>query len=533
MSEYKDLLLFESICHTYGLDNPQEKAELMLRVLKTRQQIVSQVPDAENLYKEMQKATFELPRFKGDAELFFQIYSSLVKIDAHGILFFLTKVNLYDRGHLSAPDIIVKKFGEYITNETKTIFIPECESYGMALLDEIETHPDVSFTLSTRNEYWKELLSFVYSEYENVSLVFADIYRDGFSNERYDLILTIPVFGSRSLAEGQDFICKDSEMIAVQNLLYHVNLDGHLIIVLPAKILFVGGNVAALRDYIEKNYQIKEISALPAGLFSPYTSIKTFLFDFSNGSTEEVMIRKYELDRPARKTITPTALILAKEEMLFPDEFADLNGWNIEMALENQDDDLLSYNNSSTKKALLSDIATMFRGKAVNEKTEGGSIGVINISNLSDAGIDYTNLEMLDEEERKVARYALEDGDVLITARGTTIKVAVFEKQAMTCIPSANFNVVRPGSRLRGMFLKIFLESPVGIKLLKSLQRGFAVMNINYKDLGDLEIPLLPLETQDMLIQEYNDGLRLYKKTIAAAEEGWRGVQQDIQSKLF
>ena len=351
MSEYKDLLLFESICHTYGLDNPQEKAELMLRVLKTRQQIGSQVPDAENLYNEMQKATFELPRFKGDAELFFQIYSSLVKIDAHGILFFLTKVNLYDRGHLSAPDIIVKKFGEYITNETKTIFIPECESYGMALLDEIETHPDVSFTLSTRNEYWKELLSFVYSEYENVSLVFADIYRDGFSNERYDLILTIPVFGSRSLAEGQDFICKDSEMIALQNLLYHVNLDGHLIIVLPAKILFVGGNVAALRDYIEKNYQIKEISALPAGLFSPYTSIKTFLFDFSNGSTEEVMIRKYELDRPARKTITPTALILAKEEMLFPDEFADLNGWNIEMALENQDDDLLSYNNSSTKKA--------------------------------------------------------------------------------------------------------------------------------------------------------------------------------------
>ena len=213
MNEYKDLLLFESICHTYGLDNPQEKAELMLRVLKTRQQIGTKVTDAETLYKEMQKATLDMPRFKGDSELFFQIYSSLVKIDAHGILFFLTKVNQYDRGHLSAPDIIVKKFGEYITPETKTVFIPECESYGMALLDEIENHPEVSFTLSTRNEYWKDLLSYVYSEYENVSLVFADIYRDGFSNDRYDLIFAIPVFGSRSLAEGQDFICKDSEMI--------------------------------------------------------------------------------------------------------------------------------------------------------------------------------------------------------------------------------------------------------------------------------------------------------------------------------
>ena len=28
-------------------------------------------------------------------------------------------------------------------------------------------------------------------------------------------------------------------------------------------------------------------------------------------------------------------------------------------------------------------------------------------------------------------------------------------------------------------------------------------------------------------------GLRFYKETIAAAEEGWRGVQQGIQSKLY
>ena len=88
MNEYKDLLLFESICHTYGLISPQEKAELMLRVLKTRHQIGPKMLDAETLYKEMQKATLDMPRFKGDAELFFQIYSSLIKIYAQGILFF-------------------------------------------------------------------------------------------------------------------------------------------------------------------------------------------------------------------------------------------------------------------------------------------------------------------------------------------------------------------------------------------------------------------------------------------------------------
>ena len=58
-------------------------------------------------------------------------------------------------------------------------------------------------------------------------------------------------------------------------------------------------------------------------------------------------------------------------------------------------------------------------------------------------------------------------------------------------------------------------------------------MNINYKDIIELEVPVLPLEDQDSLIQEYNSGLKFYKDTIIAAEEGWRGVQQDIQSKLF
>jgi len=69
--------------------------------------------------------------------------------------------------------------------------------------------------------------------------------------------------------------------------------------------------------------------------------------------------------------------------------------------------------------------------------------------------------------------------------------------------------------------------------MLKSLQRGTGVVNINFKDMSELEVPVLPLETQKALVQEYNTGLNLYKETIAAAEEGWHGIQMDIQSKLY
>lgn len=58
----------------------------------------------------------------------------------------------------------------------------------------------------------------------------------------------------------------------------------------------------------------------------------------------------------------------------------------------------------------------MIRGKAITEKAEGGNVSVVNISNISDIGID--NLETINEEARKVARYLR---DVLITTKRFSI----------------------------------------------------------------------------------------------------------------
>ena len=58
----------------------------------------------------------------------------------------------------------------------------------------------------------------------------------------------------------------------------------------------------------------------------------------------------------------------------------------------------------------------MFRGKAITEKAEGGNASVVNISNISDIGIN--NLETINEEARKVARYLR---DVLITTKRFSI----------------------------------------------------------------------------------------------------------------
>ena len=63
-------------------------------------------------------------------------------------------------------------------------------------------------------------------------------------------------------------------------------------------------------------------------------------------------------------------------------------------------------------------------------KAEPGEFAVINLSDMTPNGIAYDDLKTFSEERRKLLRFLLEDGDVLIASKGTVQKVAVFEDQA-------------------------------------------------------------------------------------------------------
>ena len=45
---------------------------------------------------------------------------------------------------------------------------------------------------------------------------------------------------------------------------------------------------------------------------------------------------------------------------------------------------------------------------------------------------------------------------------------AVFSRQEKTIIASANLVVIRPKDKVLGEYIKIFLESPIGIAMIKS-----------------------------------------------------------------
>lgn len=466
----------------------------------------------------------DAPYIKGDENLFYEVYKRINEMPIRTLMEYVCFVLSQERTNVTVPNYLFPLMFKHVS-DAETVFINDCDKYGVELYDLICANKNTTFYLTVKHEILSKLLPILYKN-EKVKFISPEIYTEAFTLMKFDLIVSFPIMGGRELNSSGDFISRELSFIAAQNLLYHLTTSGKLVILLPAKIGFGSGDAEVLRHYISENYKVEEISSLPSRVFYPYMSINTYLLTISAGITENVCVKKYDLNGKN--------LIEKDTRLIFSDELEELNAWNVDMVFSATDETILAYKNSTVKKAHLNEVAEVFRGKSITEKVDGGNVSVINISNISNIGIDYTNLETINEEERKVARYLLQDGDVLITTKGFSIKVAVFEKQPRMCVASSNLCVIRTQSKLlNGTYLKLFLESDVGIKLLKSLQRGTTIVNINYQDICQLEVPVPLLDDQIEVVNEYKQGLNLYVKTISAAESAWKAIKADVQKKLF
>lgn len=494
------------------------------RVIKIKESINCQTISDPYVLLEKLKST-DVPFIKGDIILFFEIYKRISEMSDRTIIEYINSILSKGRFGAMVPECLFRLMFNNVST-AKTIFINDCDKYGVELYDFINTNKNIRFYLTIKEDILRKIFACIYKN-NNVEFLNQDIYSYSFTTNKFDLIISFPVMGGREIKDTGDFISKDLSFIAVQNLLYHLTSSGKLIIILPAKIGFGSGDAEVLRHYISENYKVNEIASLPSKIFQPYMSINTYLLSISHGITDAVLMSKYSYCKNEK-------LNCDDERLLFSDELEEINNWNVDMAFSLTDETILKYKDSIVKKAKLKDVADVFRGKSVTEKVEDGNIAIINISNISETGIDYDNLETTNDEERKVARYLLEDGDVVMATKGFAIKVGVYEKQPRMVIASSNLCVIRPNNKiLNGVYLKLFLESETGMKLIKSLQRGTTIVNINYQDICEIEVPVPPMDEQLEIVNEYMAGLNLYKKTIAAAEEAWSMIKNNVKKKLF
>ena len=515
-------------------NNTSNEYERTLAVLKKTMDLQSAAVDEdfnpcelndEELYELMRNVAddFGIVNPFPDKERFYDIYRTLKNFED------VTWTDIIEygdrRSKFRIPEALIDEMEKNFIEGFQEVLIPEAEKFSPCLERLVEAHGDSHFMLTTMDNFYYKILNEMFSDNEMVDVKQTSIYEYEFTSEKFDLILAVPIFGVRDKADEQStFICREYDMIAAENLALHLKSEGILSIVLPAKITFGGGRVKELREFLQSMYCIKEIAELPSGIFEN-TAVKAYLLTITTGRTDEVTIKRYVTNTKNPRKDGIGRLVVQDDTFVLEDELTDMGDWNVDRIFESQDEDWIRFQESNVKKQELGTVASIFRGKAVSHKDPTGNIG--------EYEIDYSSLDHLEEEERKVTNYLLKDGDLLIPARGTAIRVAIFKEQTYPCIASSNVIVIRAiDESLSTTYLKLFFDSPLGRKMLITRQQGTAVMNISYKELNNIEIPLPSVEEQKQIADTYTREFEVYKKAIQEAESRWSSVLAELQERI-
>lgn len=148
---------------------------------------------------------------------------------------------------------------------------------------------------------------------------------------------------------------------------------------------------------------------------------------------------------------------------------------------------------------------------AVDKDTK---IKILTLTDIEDGIIVRKNLQSLSAIDKKMEHYILEKGDLVISCKGKTFKTAVIDvPYGETYISTGSLIVIRPDeNKLDSTFLKIFLDSHLGIEALKRIQTGTTVLSLNPSKLLTIVIPLPHLSKQILISSSYKYKLQGIKE---------------------
>lgn len=524
---------FWNICLLHGITTRDDLLREAVRVIRTKRMYEKLHPnavivDADEIFSIMRQkiGERELGPFAGDRDLFLRLYQAGERLN---LLEYAQSTLQQDRvtGTMLAHPGIFRQFVEKgKAMGASSVLIAEAEKYIKGLVAEAIHKTFDHITLLTENYIVGRLLKTHYESYDHVQILQGSIYQPLPLDVRADAILAIPNFGMK-IMESEEGVVRESETAAIHHLAPLLEEGGFLSATLPAKVMFQSGPIAEWRKTIHEQMPVRTIQALPDGLFRPYTSVKTYQVEFVKGPAADV--------RVGRMHLSGNQLEVEREETIHADRFKEMEDWRIELLLDQDQETLQQYRQAPVPKVKLKEVAEIFRGKSIlKQDLKPGNLKVLNISNLEDGEIDFAGMETIDEEEKKVRRYALKPGDLVMTCRGTVIKFAVVPETKERVIASANIVVIRFTSQdVLSHYVKIFLESPTGTALIQSFQRGTTLLNLNPSDVAEIEVPLLSLDMQTSIVRRYLQEKADYREAIRAATARWEATLNNLYNELY
>ncbi|TAJ95129.1 MAG: restriction endonuclease subunit S [Gammaproteobacteria bacterium] len=384
-------------------------------------------------------------------------------------------------------------------------------------------------------------------------------------NEYADVILANPPFmspkGGIKPHNRFSVQSKRSEVLFVDYMAEHLTPNGRAGIIVPEGVIFQSQTAyKQLRKMLVEEYLVAVVS-LPAGMFNPYSGVKTSILILDKSlakRTNSIAFIKIENDgfglgaqrRAIDKNDLPAAAAFLKHWL--PDPKSEIQNQQSQIRnvliveksrIAGNGDYNLSgeryqksvVSNSEFPHTLIRDVSNVIT-KGTTPTTAG--------FNFEDSGVNFIKIESVagdgtiiaskvahisNEAHAALARSQLAAGDVLFSIAGAMGRSAVVDSSLLPANTNQALAVIRLKQELISpIYLSQLLRSPRVRAHIESVKAGVAQYNISLQQVGDVEIPLPPLDVQKELVTEIEG----YQKVIDGARAVIARFERKIEATL-
>jgi len=354
---------------------------------------------------------------------------------------------------------------------------------------------------------------------------------------KFDNILANPPFGIKGLkyddfdtplkSEYVPIKTDNAVSLFIQAIIYMLKINGKCAVVLPdGQDLFSKTNttLVAIREYLMKTCDLKEIIYLPSGIFT-YTSIKTCVFYFvKKREGTDVLETKTIVSSKTQKE-TGRDYKFSKTHQTTKVKFYDYNPYEdvknllVEVPIEKIVSNSYSLNYAEYMKdeteeeqyeegvvvKTLGEVCNFQNGYSFKstdyEKQNEMNIGILQIKSIQNGFIDENKITEYIEENKKYKLFEIQKGDILIALSGaTTGKIGIYNLEQKSYLNQRVGKINAKTGISQKYIYYWYVCCNIDEKIL-NLAQGTAQPNISTNDISNIKIPIPSLDKQQEIVK--------------------------------
>lgn len=351
---------------------------------------------------------------------------------------------------------------------------------------------------------------------------------------------------------------QNQELLFLSHALASLKPNGKAALILPNGALFKSGMEERIRQKLIESDLIEAVIGIPEQVLTTRPLQFSLVLFNKNKSAERrhniLFINAestVEVNRRQRliSDVGLNQIVKAVEQYQTIEDFSkevslnELNGSNllvseylVKKGIEVEGYGYVTFNLEQaialSKGMMLSDVATAYRGISLTSRhvpTEDGEYAVINLSNVKNGEVQLEELECYNfSTNTRVTGYLAQAGDLIVSCRGSQLKVAIVPKHDRPILVSHNFIGLRLNKRVEATYLKAYLESPLGQYFIHLKRTGTNVLTLHSRQL--LEIPLIlpAVNQQEEIIQAHIKKKEELEEELARLKQQLRRNELDL-----